>query len=233
MANTFNQPLQDSPHRPTRTCKEACTQAFCGVWTRYSGTACQVSKISYGCFKRFPLTCFVFRAIIHQHITQCFEKAQERIAWLLKLEDKPFSLNTHYLADYRAKYLAHFKGSREQQDNMDLIKYIDAHNLPPPPPPPAIFSTEATIKPVDPFDFFQPSVKSALASLAAIGLTGVKAEDLPKLLPPDRMEPALVIMADVRAYFQGGFFFCCLLTELLFIFLLFQWHINVLRTMSH
>ena len=66
------------------------------------------------------------------------------------------------------------------------------------------------IKPAN--SFFQPSVKSALASLAAIGLPGVKAEDLAKLLPPDRMEPALMIMADVRAYFQGvsSFSFSCL-----------------------
>lgn len=32
---------------------------------------------------------------------------------------------------------------------------------------------------------------------------GIKPENLPKLLPPDRMEPVLTIMADVRAYFQG------------------------------
>ncbi|KAJ7107935.1 hypothetical protein C8R44DRAFT_986987 [Mycena epipterygia] len=37
---------------------------------------------------------------------------------------------------------------------------------------------------------------------AAIGLNGVSAEDLVKLLPPDRMDPAPTIMSDVRAYFQ-------------------------------
>lgn len=50
----------------------------------------------------------------------------------------------------------------------------------------------------------QPSgIAKVLAGLAEIGMTGVKAEDLPKLLPPDRMAPALEIMADVRGYFQG------------------------------
>ena len=91
---------------------------------------------------------------------------------------------------------------------MDLIQNIDAHNAPPPPPAPIIFSsTTSAPAPKPATSFFQPSVKNALASLAAIGLSGVKAEDLPKLLPPDQMEPALIIMADVRAYFQGAFFF--------------------------
>ena len=53
-------------------------------------------------------------------------------------------------------------------------------------------------------------ISKVLAGLAEIGMSGIKAEDLPKLLPPDRMEPALTIMADVRAYFQGLFLSCFL-----------------------
>ena len=149
---------------------------------------------------------------MHQHISLCLERTQERISWLLKLEDKPFSLNTHYLADYKAKFLAYYKGNREQQGNADLIKSINAHNNPPPLPF-SFSSTTGASNSTSAISQPQPSVKGALASLAAIGLQGIKAEDLPKLLPPDRMEPALVIMADVRAYFQGAFvytraFFC-------------------------
>ena len=43
-----------------------------------------------------------------------------------------------------------------------------------------------------------------MAGLAEIGISGIKAEELPRLLPSDSMEPALVIMAEVRAYFQGN-----------------------------
>ncbi len=32
----------------------------------------------------------------------------------MRLEDVPFSLNTHYLADYKDKFLAHYKGAREK-----------------------------------------------------------------------------------------------------------------------
>ena len=46
-------------------------------------------------------------------------------------------------------------------------------------------------------------VRKVLAGLREMGLTQVKAEDIAKLLPPDKMEPALHIMSDVRAYFQG------------------------------
>jgi hypothetical protein len=113
-------------------------------------------------------------------------------------------LNTHYLADYKAKFLAHYKGSRERQENVELVKSIDEHNTSPPSPPSFAFATFGTSEPAA--SVVRPSVKSALASLAAIGIPGVKAEDLPKLLPPDRMEPALLIMADVRAYFQGALF---------------------------
>ncbi|TFK33506.1 hypothetical protein BDQ12DRAFT_715805 [Crucibulum laeve] len=45
-------------------------------------------------------------------------------------------------------------------------------------------------------------IAKVLAGLTELGMPAIKPEDLPKLLPSDPMEPALVIMADVRAYFQ-------------------------------
>jgi hypothetical protein len=54
-----------------------------------------------------------------------------------------------------------------------------------------------------------------LSNLVKLGFTGLKAEDLAKLLAPDEMEPALNIMADVRAYFQGE----CLVFTFFFSFL--------------
>ena len=43
----------------------------------------------------------------------------------------------------------------------------------------------------------------AISSLARLGLRSVDASSLVALLPPDPMEPAIGIMAEVRAYFQG------------------------------
>jgi hypothetical protein len=50
-------------------------------------------------------------------------------------------------------------------------------------------------------------VNAVMAGLADLGFHGLTAADLAKLLPPDEMEPAINIMAEVRAYFQGQTFF--------------------------
>lgn len=143
----------------------------------------------------------LFRTILQQHLKQCLERAEERVNWLIKIEDIPFSLNTHYLADYRSKFLSHFRAAREKYERADIVKAIKEYTTSSP-----VFSTattssgrgrEVTSTP-------QPTgVAKVLAGLAEMGMSGVTAYDLPKLLPPDPMEPALAIMADVRAYFQG------------------------------
>ena len=51
----------------------------------------------------------------------------------------------------------------------------------------------------------QPTgIAKVLAGLAEIGMNSTQPKDLPKLLPPDKTEAALAIIADVRAYFQGN-----------------------------
>ena len=47
-------------------------------------------------------------------------------------------------------------------------------------------------------------ITKILTGLAEVGISGIEPEHLPRLLPSDRMEPALEIMAEVRAYFQGN-----------------------------
>jgi hypothetical protein len=122
----------------------------------------------------------------------------------LELEDWPFSLNTHYLSDYKNKFLAHYKGTREKYERLDIMSTIQSYN--------SSVSSNASF-----FFFFfgsrsssttQPTgIAKIMAGLAEIGMSGVKPGDLPRLFPSDTMEPALVIMAEVRAYFQGNFFF--------------------------
>ena len=58
-------------------------------------------------------------------------------------------------------------------------------------------------------------IAKILAGLSEIGMSGIKPEDLPRLFPSDSMEPALMIMADVRAYFQGNCFVDFLTTLLM------------------
>lgn len=129
---------------------------------------------------------------MQQHLKKCLERTEERITWLIKLEDLPFSLNTHYLADYRAKFLSHYKSAREKYEQPDVIGAIQRYKVTSIPAP---SSSRHVAEPT--------GIAKALAGLAEAGLSGVSAHDLAKLLPPDPMEPALNIMADVKAYFQG------------------------------
>lgn len=133
------------------------------------------------------------RGVVQQHVTQCFERTEERVAWLIALEDRPFSLNTHYLSDYKHKFLTYYKGSRETYEQPDLMKAIQSYSSP---------SSQVHRG----YQASPPTgVAKILSGLAEIGLFGVKPEDFPRLLAPDNMEPALVIMADVRAYFQVAY----------------------------
>ncbi|KAJ7215356.1 P-loop containing nucleoside triphosphate hydrolase protein [Mycena pura] len=134
---------------------------------------------------------------LEQRVTwKCANVAQALIAKQMALEeDGPLTLNEHYLADYKAKFLSYYKGARERKQNPSLASAIEGYNRRLPEPVNR-YSTNST-----------PLIGLAqvLSGLAAFGLSNVKSEDLVKLLPPDRMDPALNIMADVRAYFQVAY----------------------------
>ena len=119
----------------------------------------------------------------------------------MKLEDRPFSLNTHYLADYKDKFYSYYKGAREKDEKSDLMKLINNYR----PSSKTVKSTSSSGEPAP------MGLAKVLTGLAEMGLAGIKPEDIPKLFPPDRMEPAIHIMSDVRAYFQGEAIFFSLL----------------------
>lgn len=112
------------------------------------------------------------------------DAAQALIAKLIWLEvDGPLTLNEHYLADYKAKFLSNYKTAREKAQNPVLAAAIEGYSVAP------------------------TAISQVLSSLVALGLNDINADDLVKLLPPDRMDPALNIMSDVRAYFQSDLIF--------------------------
>ncbi|KAF8991459.1 P-loop containing nucleoside triphosphate hydrolase protein [Cyathus striatus] len=129
--------------------------------------------------------------IIQGHIAKCLGRAESQIRWLRAVEDRPFSLNDHYLADYKEKFLTHFKSARDKQVNKTAIDNIKSYS----PSTTGVGISSST----------QYGISKVLTGLAEMGITGVQAEDLARLLPSDKMEPALVIMADVRAYFQVAY----------------------------
>jgi hypothetical protein len=95
------------------------------------------------------------------------------------------------LADYKSKFLAHYKGARQKYERFDILGAIQSFN-----------SYESSDDATTTAQI--NGITKIMAGLAEIGMTGIEPEQLPRLLPPDRMEPALVIMAEVRAYFQGS-----------------------------
>src|ERR1700761_9365661 len=80
------------------------------------------------CFQSILCTRFA-RAIITDHITKCFENTTDKVAWLMELERTPATLNEHYLADYKAKFLAHYKGTRFRAAKGTLMSQIRGYNL--------------------------------------------------------------------------------------------------------
>ena len=194
MGRTYGGALQCSLCDRGKARQEACRCAFWFIWSGRIRAACKVGVTLL--YSAGPLT-DVFRVLIQDHINKCMNNTQERIAWILALEDRPFSLGTHYLAHYRAKFLAYYKGAREQDRNRNLMSAIQSFT------PPA--SSASTTRRQSFQETPPTGIAKVLAGLVELGFHGVKPEDLAKLIPPDGMEPALEIMADVRAYFQGTF----------------------------
>lgn len=129
------------------------------------------------------------RALVTKHVQDCGRKTIEQLQWLQELERRPRTMNDHYYSDYKDKFLALYRGSRQTSNNGSVVKTITKFANHP-----------SSLKRNSPE--IAESTTKALSSLAEIGLN-IKAPELLKLLPPDPWEPALSIMATVRAYFQG------------------------------
>ncbi|KAK0199336.1 P-loop containing nucleoside triphosphate hydrolase protein [Desarmillaria ectypa] len=115
------------------------------------------------------------RVCVQEHLKKQLEQTEARIEWLVKLEARPYTLNTHYLSDYTEKFLAYYRGARGKQEHGSLAEIPSG------------------------------AVDEILSGLSSVGIHGVEGPDLAKLLPADRMEASLKIMADVRAYFQVAY----------------------------
>ncbi|KAJ7653846.1 P-loop containing nucleoside triphosphate hydrolase protein [Mycena rosella] len=131
--------------------------------------------------------------LVQDYIKQRAAATQALISKLILLEEGGLlTLNEHYLADYKDKFLSYYKGARETAQNPVLAAAIQAYR-----PNQFTFTYRSKNR--------LPDITQVLSGLASIGLSGIDAKDLVKLLAPDRMDPALNIMSDVRAYFQVAY----------------------------
>ncbi|KAI0743138.1 P-loop containing nucleoside triphosphate hydrolase protein [Daedaleopsis nitida] len=126
-------------------------------------------------FSRFGSLKSIIAPIVMEQLQLCSDDAIDHAQTILKLEyAAPFTLNTQSLAEKRDKLLAKYKGARPQ-------------------------SASSGLRPLCPDN--SKLLSDALAALTRLGLS-VKEEDLGKLSPPDDFEEELMVMAEVRAYFQ-------------------------------
>lgn len=125
------------------------------------------------------------RFVVSEHMKRCQDKTIEKINWLMDIERRAFTLNTHYYGDYKDKFLSFYRGCHQNGEDV-LLTRLQLYS-------PAKSPSE-----------MQNGVSQVLSVLPQIGITGAKPIDLAKLLPPDPREPTINIMAGVRAYFQGS-----------------------------
>ena len=87
-------------------------------------------------------------------------------------------MSKHYFMEYRSKFLAHYTEARLKAKSQ-FVRNLDDGDM-------------------------MQAMNDAISSLTRMGLEAADASLLANLLPLDPMEPAIGIMADVRAYFQGA-----------------------------
>jgi vacuolar protein sorting-associated protein 1 len=151
--------------------------------------------------KRPALThSFLFSTAIEKQITEGREKALQGLKRILELERAPlFTQNDHDLEDARRKWLALYREACE-----DPSIYALAWPLPAKAPPTNSVSDEKDRAGFDGAKL-DSQEQSALRSLADHGYRGIKREDLKRLHPHEDFKDELVVMADVRAYFQVAY----------------------------
>ncbi len=123
----------------------------------------------------------------------------------LKLEKDPlFTQNTHYLESCREKWLSHYRSVRRYPENYKIPLedgpwpilgepsspvHVDLRRYP--------YSRSGTPSP--------SPIEKALSTLAELGYKNLTATDLARLTQEDRFQEELIVMADVRAYFQVAY----------------------------
>ena len=167
--------------------------ALCILCSRRLAPRNSVRHLSFPLFTRCSnhTHCLLFcliRNLVQKQIRTLAQSAREKINTLYFIEEIPFTQNEEYFFNYRNKLLARYRTLlRESRGQFGLVQslegYQPTHNGYP--------------------DAFWNDINTILSKLVARGIHGVQASDLAKLLPSDSMDPALEIMAEVRAYFQG------------------------------
>jgi len=119
--------------------------------------------------------------VVRERIRHREAFASQKIESLCQSEDAPYTQNEDFFFSIRTKLLSKYKSCYRQANGRT-----------------ALFQSNGSRTQ-------QQLISDAMAALAKLGLHGFNAEDMIKVLPEEKMDPALEIMAEVRAYFQVAY----------------------------
>ncbi|KAF9521211.1 hypothetical protein BS47DRAFT_1386879 [Hydnum rufescens UP504] len=158
-------------------------------------------------FLKFPRLANAVRGVLHNRRADCSGRAAKQIDWLLQVETlATYTLNWHYMEDYRSKFQNFYKLIRQRKsgytDFIHRVLYPDSTSRPRTIDD-GIRIVQAGISAVADTD--AERLARLRATAIAMGLpAGLWSnQNLVKLLPDDEGDAAVKIMADVRAYWQG------------------------------
>ncbi|KAH9925885.1 P-loop containing nucleoside triphosphate hydrolase protein [Epithele typhae] len=137
-------------------------------------------------FAQFPLLESRVSAIASDFVQKSAEETLARIHWFLALERRPRTMNEVHYADYRQRFLGHYKAWRPRDTQPPLAQRIAE----------AAAANDGDDK---------AALNDVLSGLARLGHGGAQAVDIAKIGAADEYDAALEIMASVRGYFQVAY----------------------------
>ncbi|KAH7908747.1 P-loop containing nucleoside triphosphate hydrolase protein [Hygrophoropsis aurantiaca] len=144
-------------------------------------------------FGRFKALQEYMDILVREMVDACKDQARVAVRKTLELEMLPyFTKNTHYLQSLQKKWYKRFLEARRNPE-----AYIASEN--------SVHFQERVYSGYSREDRSERPVDKALRFLAQAGYGNLVEKDLVRLLPPDQFQDELVVMADVRAYFNVSY----------------------------
>ncbi|KAK7679580.1 hypothetical protein QCA50_017290 [Cerrena zonata] len=174
-------------------------------------------KLISDVFHRHPNLEPKIRLAVSELIVSKRDDTMRQLERLLRYESLPFTQNSDSLAQVRDTYLWKYKEIRTGTRSSNPNGNFPGSSVPNPfagfvaktDSPFSVFSSPAAPATGFPIKSGQDARKDveaqALSYLARLGYTGLKVEDLARLIPPDEYEEELEVMADVQAFFQVSY----------------------------
>ncbi|KAG8988902.1 hypothetical protein FRB94_010068 [Tulasnella sp. JGI-2019a] len=132
-------------------------------------------------------------AVTAEHLRQRFQTTLDKVKSVCANEVAPYTMNDHYFFSNRSNFLGQYKTIyRQSQGHKALLNTLQNYG---------VRSSDWGEEVVG----YPPDINGVMAGLAQMGIPGLKATEIAKLLPEDEMTPGLEIMAEVKAYFKVAY----------------------------